>query len=66
MKTNGYIKKTKPAFIFVDPEFKKRLKGESGYLGISMMEYTRKLSGAKSLEEEFKNKNKDKVFKYEI
>lgn len=62
-----YKKKVKPTRIFVDPSFKKKLKGESGYLGVSLLEYTRRLSGVKSLEEEFKSKKKDDMgFKYEF
>lgn len=50
--------------IFVHPDFKKRLKVESALKGLSIIKYTKKLSGSKSLEEEFKNSDLDQGFKH--
>ena len=43
------------------PEFYNKIKGESGFHGMKLYEYTKKLSGVTSLREEFeKNRNEKK------
>jgi hypothetical protein len=50
-------------FIYVHPDFKKRLKIDASMKGLTVIKYTKELSNVKSLEEEFKeNKVKSKVF----
>lgn len=55
---------TKIDRMFVYPEFKRKIKAEAALKGLSVIKYTKKLSGSKSLEEEFKESSKDEGFKY--
>lgn len=49
------IRKKDYEYIYVHPSFKKRLKTDASIKGISVIKYTKELSGSKSLEEEFSN-----------
>jgi len=59
--------KKKEVLIHVHPDFKTRLKTESSVRNMSMIQYTKQLSGIVSIEEEFKNaskETKEKKFKF--
>lgn len=49
----SYEKKVPPAPMFVYPAFRTKLKVEAAQKNMSIIDYTKHLSGIKSLEEEF-------------
>ena len=58
--------KSKPVLMFVHPDFKKRIKVGASLKNTSIINYTKQLSGSKSLEEEFKESEAERKsgFKY--
>jgi hypothetical protein len=63
------MKKRREVLLHVHPDFKARIKSESSLKHLSIIEYTRQLSGMKSIEEEFKDaelKRKRNGFEFKI